>query len=107
MDCRTASCAEWDGFVFVDFCGGDALRAWRVGKARLSVRYVRMKNRTMLKKQFNPEEINKFFTDWREYGLSRIDEWVSAETTHRALLKGLWRGTEFYEHWTDEGGEEF
>ena len=86
---------------------GDALRAWRVGKARLSVRYVRMKNRTMLKKQFNPEEINKFFTDWREYGLSRIDEWVSAETTHRALLKGLWRGTEFYEHWTDEGGEEF
>ena len=28
MDCRTASCAEWDGFVFVDFCGGDALRAW-------------------------------------------------------------------------------
>ena len=86
---------------------GDPLRMWRVGKARLSVRYVRMKNRGMLKNQMNPEEINRFFTDWREYGMSRIDEWVSAETTHRALLKGKWRGVEFYEHWTAEGPEEF
>ncbi|MBQ2954900.1 MAG: DUF4838 domain-containing protein [Clostridia bacterium] len=86
---------------------GDALRMWRIGKARLSVRWVRLKNRTMLKKQHDPEEINRFFTDWRAYGMSRIDEWVSAETTHRAVLKNVWRGVEFYEHWTAEGPEEF
>ena len=86
---------------------GDALRMWRVGKARLAVRYVRMKNRAMLKGEYDPEEINRFFTDWRAYGMSRIDEWVSAETTHRALLTGLWRGVEFYGHWTAEGPEEF
>jgi len=86
---------------------GDVLRLWRVGKARLSVRWVRIKNKKMLKDQLDPEEVTKFFTDWREYGMSRIDEWVSAETTHRALLNRIWRGTEFFEHWSEEGGEEF
>lgn len=85
---------------------GDPLRLWRVGKARLSVRWVRLKNRAMLKKEFDPEEINRFFADWQAYGLTRIDEWVSRETTHKALLRGLWRGTEFYSHWSGEGGEE-
>jgi len=86
---------------------GDALRMWRVGKARLSVRWVRLKNKAMLENRLDPAEANAFFTDWRAYGLSRIDEWVSAETTHRALLKNVWRGVEFYEHWTAEGPEEF
>lgn len=86
---------------------GDPLRLWRIGKARLSVRYVRMKNRAMLAHSMSAAEINQFFVDWHEYGLSRIDEWVSADTTLRALLKGKWRGTEFYEHWNFEGGEEF
>ncbi len=86
---------------------GDALRMWRVGKARLSVRWVRLKNGAMLKNRLDPEEANQFFADWRAYGMSRIDEWVSAETTHKALLKNVWRGVEFYDHWTDEGPEEF
>ena len=85
---------------------GDPLRLWRVGKARLSVRWVRLKNRTQLQKEFDPEAINRFFADWQAYGLTRIDEWVSRETTHKALLRGLWRGTEFYSHWSGEGGEE-
>ena len=86
---------------------GDALRMWRVGKARLSVRWVRLKNKAMLENRLDPVEANAFFTDWRAYGMSRIDEWVSAETTYRALLKNVWRGVEFYEHWTSEGPEEF
>lgn len=86
---------------------GDALRMFRVGKARLSVRWVRLKNKAMVENRLDPVEANAFFSDWRAYGLSRIDEWVSAETTHRALLKNVWRGVEFYEHWTSEGPEEF
>ena len=84
---------------------GDALRLWRVEKNRLSIRWVRLKRKTMLKKEFDPEEINQFFGDWRAYNLSRIDEWCNIETTHRALLDGLWRGTEYFDHWSDEEPE--
>ncbi|MCL2301422.1 MAG: DUF4838 domain-containing protein, partial [Firmicutes bacterium] len=84
---------------------GDALRQARVAKARLSIRWVRMKNKQMLRGAIDPAEVNQFFTDWRAQGLTRIDEWVSAETTLRALLDGKWRGTEYYRHWADEGGE--
>ena len=85
---------------------GDPLRLWRVGKARLSIRYVRMKNRAMLEDVYDPDEINGFFSDWQAYGLTRLEEWVSRETTHKALLRGMWRGTDFYSHWTGEGDEE-
>ena len=84
---------------------GDPLRLWRVGKARLSVRWVRLKNGAMLKNQLDPETTTKFFTDWRAYGMGRLDEWVNVETTHRALLKNVWRGVSFYEHWIAEGPE--
>ncbi len=84
---------------------GDPLRAWRVGKARLSVRWVRLKNKAMLDHQLDPEEVSRFFSDWKNYGMGRLDEWVSMETTHRALLSGVWRGTEFYDHWIAEGPE--
>jgi hypothetical protein len=86
---------------------GDALRLFRVEKARLSIRYVRLKRKAMLTNIHNSVEINKFFGDWREYGLSRLDEWCCAETTHRAMLENIWRGTSYYDHWKDEGGEEF
>lgn len=86
---------------------GDALRLWRMEKALLSIRWVRMKRQAMLENQLSPEEVNRFFTDWKAFGLSRIDEWVSMESTHRALLKNVWRGTDFYAHWTAEGPEEF
>ena len=84
---------------------GDPLRLWRVGKARLSVRWVRLKNRAMLKNEWDPEEITRFFTDWRAYGMGRIDEWVNMETTHRALLENKWRGVQYYDHWVAEGPE--
>jgi len=60
----------------------------------------------MVDNSLNIEEANKFFTDWKSYGLTRIDEWCSPETTYRALLHGLWRGTEFYFYPSDEGDEE-
>ena len=84
---------------------GDALRLARVAKARLSLRWVKLKNKAMLKNIKDPEEINKFFSDWKAHELTRIDEWVSAETTLRALLDNKWRGTEYYRRWWDEGGE--
>ena len=84
---------------------GDALRLARAAKARLSIRWVRMKNRRMLRGGIDPMEVNQFFEDWRGHGLTRIDEWVSAETTLRALLEGKWRGISYYRHWADEGGE--
>jgi len=84
---------------------GDALRHARVAKARLSLRWVRMKNAQMLRHEIEPEQVNQFYADWRAHGLTRIDEWVSAETTLRAFLDGKWRGTEYYRHWADEGAE--
>lgn len=85
---------------------GDPIRSMRVARARLSIRWVRLKNNAMLKGIKDPEEIHRFFKDWKAHGLTRIDEWVSPETTHRALIEGVWRGTEFYKNWWDEGGEE-
>jgi hypothetical protein len=85
---------------------GDGIRLMRIKKAQLSFRWVRMKNAQMLKKYINPAEVNQFYEDWRAHGLTRIDEWVSAETTLRAFLDGHWRGAYAYlKHWTDEGPE--
>ncbi len=86
---------------------GDALRLARVEKYRLSIRWVRLKRASMLNGEYNAEEINRFFSDWRGYDLSRIDEWCNYETTLRALLDGRWRGTEYFEHWTGEEPEVF
>ncbi|MCL2840776.1 MAG: DUF4838 domain-containing protein [Defluviitaleaceae bacterium] len=83
----------------------DPIRYGRVAKARLSIRWVRLKNKQMLKNEIDPVEVNQFFHDWKAHGLTRIDEWVSAETTLRAMLEGKWRGTEFYIHWDVEGKE--
>ena len=85
---------------------GDPLRLPRVAKIRLSIRWVSLKNRMMQGEKADPEEIASFFSDWRAHGLTRIDEWVNVETTHRALLEGLWRGTEYYDEWWAEGEEE-
>ena len=85
---------------------GDPIRSTRVDRIRLSIRWVRLKNRAMRDGIRDQREVVRFFTDWKAHGLTRIDEWVSAETTHRALIAGLWRGTEFYDHWTAEGPEE-
>lgn len=84
----------------------DPIRSMRVDRIRLSIRWVRLKNRAMRDGVRDQQEVVRFFTDWKAHGLTRIDEWVSAETTHHALVAGLWRGTEFYDHWTAEGPEE-
>ena len=86
---------------------GDPLRLWRVEKNRLSIRWVRLKRAAMLHKEYDPETINRFFSDWRAFHLSRLDEWCNIETSHRALLDGLWRGVEYFDHWTGEEPEYF
>lgn len=86
---------------------GDPLRLWRVEKNRLSIRYVRIKRASMLRGEYDPETINKFFADWRAYNLSRLDEWANIETSHRAFIEGKWRGTQYFEHWTGEEQELF
>ena len=77
----------------------------RVQKARLSVRWVRIKRAGMLRHEHDADAINAFYTDWLSFGLTRIDEWVSPQSTLRALLDDKWRATEYLDHWTDEGGE--
>ncbi len=86
---------------------GDPLRLWRVEKNRLSIRYVRIKRASMLRGEYDPEVINQFFSDWRAYNLSRLDEWANIETSHRAFIEGKWRGVEYFEHWTGEEQELF
>jgi len=84
---------------------GDALRLFRVEKNRLSIRWVALKRKTMLRGEFDPEEINRFFADWRAFGLSRIEEWFNIENTHRALLDKNWRATAYFDHWSGEEPE--
>ena len=84
---------------------GDPLRLYRVEKNRLSIRWVALKRKTMLREEFDPEEINKFFEDWRAFGLSRIEEWFNIENTHRALLDRHWRALAYFEHWSKEWPE--
>ncbi|MBQ7932458.1 MAG: hypothetical protein IJ334_15775, partial [Clostridia bacterium] len=70
-------------------------------------RYVRIKRASMLRGEYDPEVINQFFSDWRAYNLSRLDEWANIETSHRACIEGKWRGVEYFEHWTCEEQELF
>ncbi|NLB45256.1 MAG: DUF4838 domain-containing protein, partial [Clostridiaceae bacterium] len=85
---------------------GDPILLTRVEKARLSLRWLRIKNRAMLEGKRDTAEINRFFADWKAHGLTRIDEWVSEQTTHKALLHPVWRGTDFLKDWWEEGKEQ-
>lgn len=86
---------------------GDALRLMRVEKARLSLRWVRLKRKAMLKNEIDAAELEAFTSDWRAFGMSRIDEWYNLESTHRAFLDGLWRARSYFSHWTGEEPEVF
>ena len=86
---------------------GDPIRLWRVEKNRLSILYVRIKRASMLYGQHDPETINQFVSDWRAYGLSRLEEWANIETSHRALVEGRWQGVGYFAHWTGEEQELF
>jgi len=82
---------------------GQPLYQYRVFKARLAIRYVRLIRKAKLQGIRDAEEIRDFYRDWLSCGLTRMDEWVSHQTTLRGILSGKWRGVEFYEHWTAEG----
>ncbi len=84
----------------------DAIRLWRVEKARLSIRYVRLMRGFLLKQELPKEELNRFFADWESFGLTRMEEWCSPNTTRRALLRGKPVGAMLYSYWADEGPEE-
>lgn len=83
----------------------DALRLFRVEKNRLSIRWVALKRKTMLQGENDPEEINKFFSDWRAFGLSRIEEFFNLENTHRAMVDHKWRALAYFDHFTGEEPE--
>ncbi len=83
----------------------DAVCRRRVQKVRLSIRWVRIKRAGMFRHEHDAEAINSFYRDWISFGLTRIDEWVSHQSTLRALLDDKWRATEYLDHWTGEGGE--
>ena len=84
----------------------DAIRLWRVEKARLSIRYVRLMRGFLLKQELPKEELNRFFSDWESFGLTRMEEWCSPNTTRKALLRGKPVGAQLYSYWADEGPEE-
>lgn len=83
----------------------DVIRLWRVEKAALSIRYVRLMRGFLLDGKLPKEELNRFFGEWESFGLSRMEEWCSRDTTRKALLRGESVGAFLYEHWTEEGPE--
>lgn len=85
---------------------GDAISLYRVAKAELSLRYVRLVQSIFQKKIVPANEMNSFFTDWNSFGLTRMEEWCSPQTTHRAFLRGCLSGSRMYQHWAAEGEEE-
>lgn len=82
------------------------LQLHRTAKIQLSTRYLRLKRSSMLKNKLDPSELADFMNDWKEFGMSRMEEWVSPETSLRGFLCHKWRGVEFYEYWAEEPGEE-
>lgn len=73
-----------------------------VQKIRLSIGWVRLKRAGMLRGEHNAEEINRFFTEWKSFGLTRIDEWASPQHTLLALLDDKWRGAEYLGRFSGE-----
>ncbi len=59
----------------------------------------------MFKKEIDREEVNKFFSDWRAMGLTRIDEWVDLNYTLRAFVDNKWRGVAYLNHFAEERTE--
>jgi len=85
----------------------DAIKLYRVEKARLSLRYVELKRKTILNNTYDPEEIEAFTRDWKAFNMSRMEEWFNFETSHRAIVEGKWRSRDYFEHWTGEEPEVF
>ena len=82
------------------------LHLYRVERAFLSIRYVRLFRKILIKKECPQRELNEFFNDWQNFGFTRMEEWCSPQTTHTALLRGLPMGSKLYSFWAEEGAEE-
>ena len=87
-----------------DAVAGDAIRALRVFRAGMPLRYVRLKNNAM-KGVIDKPAIDRFFEDCVALGVSRVDEWVGLEKSRRAMYEGKWRGVEYLKYWWEDGGE--
>ncbi len=66
----------------------------RVQKARLSIRFCEIYWHELDdgRGTYNAEQINKFITDLRAHGISRLDEWCNLEGTFYGWSKGWDRG---------------
>ncbi len=84
----------------------DYLCAYRVAKAYLSIRYVRMMQNIIHKKPYDRETINQFISDWKGFGLTRTEEWTSIQTSQKAWLRGQPVGALLYDYWGEEGQRE-
>ena len=65
----------------------DPIRFYRIHKAYLSIRYIRLKN-DMYEKKIDKNEIAKFFNDCREFGIFRVEEWCNMGKSRRAFIDG-------------------
>ncbi len=83
---------------------GDAIRLYRVDKALLSPRYVRIR-RDIKRGRKDIDSINAFYSDWRAHHMTRMEEWFSPETSLRSMLDGKTRGVDYFAHWIDESPE--
>jgi hypothetical protein len=84
---------------------GDVIRSYRIFRAKMPLRYVRLKNDSMNGKIDKPA-IDQFFNDLLALNVSRIEEWVALEKSRRAMYEGQWRGSSYLENFWDEGGGE-
>ncbi len=83
----------------------DPVKWIRIKRIQFCPWYLRLKRRAKLEGKIDAEELNRFFTEWRSYGFTRIHEWVDAEFAHQAFLRDMWRGEEMLNHWTAEAEE--
>ncbi len=83
---------------------GDAIRLFRVDKALLSPRYVRIR-RNVKRGRGDVRVLNAFYSDWRAHRMTRMEEWFSGESSLRSMLDGKPRSVDYFTHWIDESPE--
>ncbi len=89
----------------IDAVRDDVIRRFRVEKARLSIRYMRFYRDFFEKGEPDKQELHDLFGIWESFGLTRMEEDASRDTTRKALLRGKPIGINLYSHWTFEGPE--
>lgn len=64
---------------------------FRIARANLPVRYVRLKMNSMQGK-VDKTKIDEFFKDCQAHGIVRVEEWVNLPRSRRAFYEGVWSG---------------